>query len=155
MKTSSSGSRAGGQFTTQLPNLVLAACPAQVPGTSREEALGRGSGRLAHLASQVTSQAHVPVGSQQGHWLGWAARETEQVALAQQHWCCSGQAAGSKAESPGSSCAQGTEAVRGGGAGSGKLHRAWDCLQTGLGTSGAIANPQVRCRPCGMEGRLI
>lgn len=82
MKTPSSVSRAGGQFTTQLPNLVLAACPAQAPGTGREEALGRGSGRLAHLAFQMTSQAHMPVGSQQRRWLGWAARETEQVALA-------------------------------------------------------------------------
>lgn len=29
------------------------------------------------------------------------------------------------------------------------------CLQTGLRASGALANPQVRCRPCGMEGRMI
>ena len=77
MKTSYSVSRAGGQFTTQLPNLVLVACLAQVPDTGREEGLGRGSGRLAYLASQMTSQAHMPVGSQQRHWLGWAAWETE------------------------------------------------------------------------------
>lgn len=44
------------------------------------------------------------------------------MALAQQGWWCSGQAAGSKAENPGGSYVQGTKIARGGGAGSGRLH---------------------------------
>lgn len=55
-KTLHSVSRAGGHFVSQLPDLASAACPALAPGTGQEEGLGRGSGRLPCLASQMTSQ---------------------------------------------------------------------------------------------------
>lgn len=102
MKTSYSVSRAGCQFTTQLPNLVLEGLTAQVPGTVRrvwEEVLGR----LAHpglpddFPSPHTSGKPIEA-------LAWVGGLGDRVGGSwhSRAGAGSGQATGLGAESPGS-----------------------------------------------------
>lgn len=123
--------------------------------------MGRGSGRLACLASQMTSQPMCQGETNRGGWPGWAAWEAEQVAPEQQvrashvwapFWGLSG--CGSQREG-GYDCVQCTKRVSGWGC---WVRQALQrpgivvCRLDTHGTSEATASPQVRSQVLHVEG---